>query len=135
VSIFKGGLNVWNMKGRTDGECDENTPPAQFGLRGKKSQRHWAYKAHNCRNIQNDYNIRAIAEVRVSVSARISKGQGAVSAKKGNLHRSTKKIKKIRKTFFVEKAGCPLGVKGHQGAPWRGRVPCPAIPLYQRHYV
>jgi hypothetical protein len=36
-----------------------------------------------------------------SVSARISKGQGAVSAKKCNLRRSTEKRQKIRKTYRI----------------------------------
>jgi hypothetical protein len=36
-----------------------------------------------------------------SVSARISKGQSSVSAKKGNLHHSMEKRKKIRKTYRI----------------------------------
>jgi hypothetical protein len=96
------------MKGRTDGECDENTPPAQFWLRGKKSQRHWAYKAHNCRNIQNDYNERLQKYMLVFLPG-FQKGRAQFRPKKAICIVARKNKKKLEKHFLLKRQGAPWG--------------------------
>jgi hypothetical protein len=46
-AVFYEMCRIW-MDGQTDGECDDNTHPAQFGPRGKKAQENMHNKATGC---------------------------------------------------------------------------------------